>query len=147
MALLPGGSLPPKGAKMGKIHEGGRDIYFIKDRIKVYFIYWIVAVLLIEMASVVLYYTQPNYDLFWFPLLTNLQFLVLLVAFLTHGKVLNFCKDKMWALRAFCGYYLFGTISIIFQLNSQIYVNISQGILLLVFVMFLVNLIKTYFNK
>ena len=67
--------------------------------------------------------------------------------FLTHGKVLNFCKDKMRALQAFCAYYLVGIISMIFQLNAQIYVNISQGILLLVSTMFVGNLIKTYFNK
>lgn len=141
MAKVPGESLPPKGAKIGKIHEGGRDIYFIKDRIKVYFIYWIAVVLAIELLSAALY-SQPNYTLFWYPLLTQLQVLVLLVAFLTHGKVLNFCSSKMTALWAFCGYYAWGIICLIFQINGQIYSYITDGILLSVFVVFIYNLIK-----
>ena len=120
MAKVGGGSLPPKEKKSNiiKIREGGRDVWVMKDRIKVYFIYWIAGVLAIELSSA-LVYTQPNYDLFWYPLLTQLQVLVLLVAFLTHGKVLNFCSSKMTALWAFCGYYAWGIICLIFQINGQ----------------------------
>ena len=135
MAKVPGDSLPPKGAR------NGRDVFVIKDRIKVYFIYWIAGVLAIELLSATLY-SQPNYALFWYPLLSQLQVLVLLVAFLTHGKVLNFCQSKMTALWAFCAYYAFGIISIIFQISGQMYSYITDAILLSVAIVFIYNLVR-----
>lgn len=139
MALVPGGSLPPKNGRL-KVKEGGRDMYVIKERIKVYFIYWVAGVYVVELLSG-LVYNNTSYMNFWYPLLTQIQVLVLLGAFITHGKVLNFCKAKMHALYGFSFYYLMGIVSLIFQINSPIYLNVSYGVLFLVGGIFCYNMI------
>lgn len=138
MAKVPLPSLPGGGNKIGK----AREMYVLRDRIKVYFLYWIVLVLAIEGVSV-LVYKQPNYALFWYPILTQSQLFVLILAFVSHGKILNYCDTKLTALWLYAMYYFLGIIAIVLGINATWYDYLTNIILSTVVITF----IASFFDK
>lgn len=96
------------------------------------FIYSFLIVILIEYSSVIAwhYSSDVKYTLFWYPILSNLLILALVLPNVINSDKLKFCGVKKWAFRCLFLYYLMNTITVLFNCQDVIYRTIVNNIFL-----------------
>lgn len=110
-----------------------------KRQIIIYSIFYILG---IECVSYFIR-SNANYACYWYPLLTQIGYcLILFSLFLWHDK-LRFCFRKQLATLFLTAYYLFGCISLIFQFSDRLYSSvISIGLLSISILTFILSIFK-----
>jgi hypothetical protein len=92
----------------------------LKSSKKFYTIFGIVFLLLIEFLS---YYLWDNYDYttFWYYILNQLGYAILLSNFLVNYQRLRFCNFKIYGIIFLILYYLLGVLAIV--TNSETFID------------------------
>ena len=128
MALPPQDTIRPKRLILGETT--------IKETFKHYMIWGLVYLFIIEIISYFLW-GNIDYKNFYYPLLNQLAFVILLINILTFNKRLNFCNFKKFSIVSLISYYLVGVMAMIFKLEIFIdyiqYFFLSLSFLLLMF--------------
>jgi hypothetical protein len=106
----------------------------IKEAFKHYMIWGLLYLFIIEVISY-FYWSDPQYKDFFYPLLTQIAFVVLLTNFLALHKRLNFCKFKKFSIVSMILYYVYAIFAMIFKIESFIE-NIHYSFVVLSFGLF-----------
>lgn len=98
-------------------------------------IWGLAGLFILEFISMFLI-NKPNYALFYYPILTNLGIIVLLLNFIAVAERLNFCVFKRFAILSMVFYYWIGVLFILksddtFLIYAQ-YFLIAMAIILFV---------------
>lgn len=101
---------------------------------------------IIEIVSMKLMYLS-KYLIFWYPLLTQLGYALLIYTLFTFSKKLGFCRFKKAGLLLFFGYYLIGFFGIIFELGDKNYYQIITLVLLVMAFLNLIYSLKSFKNE
>lgn len=119
-------AVPPCGlrCRIAKTHE------FLKQNKKPFIVYSIFYLLGIEVLS---YFIRnlSNYACYWYPLLTQTGYLLIIFSVFLWSERLHFCFRKNIAVLLLSIYYLFGVISILFQFSNLFYAEVISFILLI----------------
>lgn len=131
-------SVPPTS-----LGGGGRIGQFLQNNRKSFLIYSIFFLLAVEVFSIFIRYSE-NYTTYWYPLLTQLGFFLLVFSLFLWRERLHFCYRKNMAVFVLALYYLFGVISIVFQISDKTYTSaISYSMLGLVVILFIASIFKS----
>ncbi len=118
---------------------------YLKEKKKEFLIYSIFYLLGIEIFSLFIRY-EKNYACFWYPLLTQIGFLLLTFSFYLWNEKLRFCVRKNVSILLLCAYYLFGIISLAFNLSDSFYYSVVSysflGFSILFFFLSIINKFK-----
>ena len=108
---------------------GGRlSQLVVKSQNKIYK-YNIFAVIVLEVLSMFLR-ESDKYVNYYYPLLSQLVLAVLVFTIYHKAKFLKYCTRKIWAYRFLMYYFVFGVVSIVFQLDNSTYTEIvGNGLL------------------
>jgi hypothetical protein len=101
---------------------------------------------IIEILSMKLMYL-PKYLLFWYPLLTQFGYALLIYTLFTFSKKLGFCRFKKTGLLLFFAYYLIGCFGIIFELGDKNYYQIISFVFLGMSILTLIYSLKSFKNE
>ena len=114
-----------------------------KKTIKHYYIvYAFVGVMIIELLSLFASY-DDKYLTFYYPLLTQLTVMIILLNLALNSERLRFCYRKTTALYILSGYYLFNIIAMIFNIGYFTYSIIADVIIMLTCsLLFITSIIK-----
>lgn len=116
---------PPNGGKIRKL-----------EYVKAYSIWAVAFLFAIELSSFFLW-DSDDYQNFYYPILNQLAFIVLLFNIYAWRKKLYFCKFKEFSIFCLIAYYLSGIIAIIFHLDIFIqyiqYFFLTASALLFIF--------------
>ena len=78
-----------------------------------------------------------NYACYWYPLMTQIGFFLVVFTFLMYRERLRFCLRKKLAVAFLSLYYLFGVIALVFQFTDKVYFEwTSIGVLVLSVLLF-----------
>lgn len=109
-------SIPPCGfnCRMQQLHS------YLKDNKKSFLIYSLFYLLLIEVAS---YFIRDvkNYACYWYPLLTQIGYFLVVFSIFLWNERLHFCFRKNIAVLFLSLYYFFGSVSLIFDFSNSTY--------------------------
>lgn len=109
---------------------------------KPFLVYSIFYLLLIEIVSYFLCEIQ-NYACYWYPLLTNTGFFLIVLSIYLWNDKLRFCFRKNLAFLFLSLYYLFGSIAIILNVSNSFYTNcIAVGLLFISAATFILSIFK-----
>lgn len=97
-------------------------------------IFGVVFLLFTESISY-LFWDNKNYSTYWYYILNNLGFAILLANYLVNYERLRFCNLKIFGIMILILYYLLGIFAILFNLvsfidNIKFFFLISSSILL-----------------
>ena len=114
-----------------------------KKTIKHYYIvYAFVGVMVIELLSLFASYDN-NYLTFYYPLLTQLTVMIILLNLTLNSERLRFCYRKTTALYILSGYYLFNIMAIIFNIGDFAYsIVVNVLIVITCSLLFITSIIK-----
>ena len=126
MALPPQDTIKPPPKKIGETT--------IKEAFKHYMVWGLFYLFIIEVISY-FYWSDSRYKDFFYPLLNQIAFVVLLTNILTLHKRLNFCKFKKFSIVSLILYYIAGALAVVFKIEFFIE-NIHYVFLLLSFCLF-----------
>ena len=101
---------------------------------------------IIEIVSMKLMYL-PKYLFFWYPLLTQFGYALLIYTLFTFKNKLGFCIFKKAGLLLFIAYYLIGFFGIIFELGDNNYYQIISFVFLLMSILTLIYSLKSFKNE
>jgi len=101
---------------------------------------------IIEIVSMKLMYL-PKYLFFWYPILTQLGYALLIYTLFTFSKKLGFCRFKKAGLLLFFAYYLIGVFGIIFELGDKNYYQIISFVFLGMAFLNLIYSLKNFKNE
>lgn len=131
-------SVPPTS-----LGGGGRIGQFLQANKKSFLIYSLFCLLLIEVVSIFIRYNE-NYVQYWYPLLTQIGFFLLVFSLFLWRERLHFCYRKNVAVFVLALYYLFGAFSIVAQVSDKAYTSIiSYSLLGLCGLIFILSFIKS----
>jgi len=98
---------------------------YLKEKKKEFLIYSVFYLLGIEILSMFIRY-EKNYACFWYPLLTQVGFFLLVFSFYLWNEKLRFCLRKNIALLSLSSYYLIGIIALLFNFSDNFYYTITS---------------------
>jgi hypothetical protein len=125
-----------------KIIDVEKTITNKKDIKHYYLVYAFVGVMIIELLSLFLSYSD-NYLTFWYPLLTQLTVLIILLNLVLNTKKLRFCYRKKTALYVLSGYYLFNIMAVIFNIGDFAYsIIVNVLVVIACSLLFITSIIK-----
>jgi hypothetical protein len=106
----------------------------IKEAFKHYMIWGLLYLFIIEVVSYY-YWDDAQYKDFFYPLLNNTAFIVVLTNILSLHKRLNFCKFKKLSIISMILYYIAGILAMVFKVEMFIE-NVHYFFVLLSFGLF-----------
>lgn len=110
---------------------------------KPFLVYSIFYLLIIEVVS---YYLadRKNYACYWYPLLTNTGFFLIVFSIFLWNDRLRFCLRKNLAVLFLSIYYLFGSVAIICNVSNTTYTFwVSVGLLAISVITFILSIFKS----
>jgi hypothetical protein len=113
----------------------------VKEAYKHYTVWALFYLFIVEIISYFLW-DNVNYKDFFYPLLNQTAFVILLTNIFFWSKRLNFCKFKKFAIISLILYYLYGVFAMIFKFESFIE-NVHYVLLVLSFSLFLRSYTKS----
>lgn len=112
-------ALPPKELIDKKKREIKIDNYSIEPIKKNYAIWGIAYLFIVECLSFLLW-DNPNYKDYWYYILNQLGYVVLLINILCWYDRLRFCNYKIFGLLSLIIYYILGIIAVVFEIRAFI---------------------------
>tara|TARA_R110000772_G_scaffold35637_11_gene85865 strand:+ start:7349 stop:7768 length:420 start_codon:yes stop_codon:yes gene_type:complete len=122
MPVVPKESLPKRSFTNAKET-------FKKLRADRLYVYAVFVLLAIEIISLVLR-NQNDYVYYWYPLLAQIELLVIVFTTYLKSDAMRFCQRRKIAFLLLSVYFAFGATAIIIQLQNQFYIDIATGLLL-----------------
>lgn len=118
----------------------------VNDNMKKYtMVYAFFYLLIFELGSIIIrsISTKEKYDIFWFPLLTQLMMTIIFYNLLLFRNKLKFCQRKTILVKVLTVYYFLNFITILSPICSTFYINIVTSLLLSVsYIIILLTLFK-----
>lgn len=118
---------------------------YLKEKKKEFLIYSIFYLLGIEILSMFIRY-EKNYVCFWYPLLTQSGYFLLVFSFYLWNEKLRFCLRKNIALLSLSFYYLLGVIALLFNFSDSFYYTITSYLFLGISIVLLFSSILNKFK-
>jgi hypothetical protein len=141
MAAVPPRSLTGFGKRLAKTLTGeNENVNYNIAKFSILYLF------IIELLSMKLMYL-PKYLFFWYPLLTQFGYALLIYTLFTFGKKLGFCRFKKAGLLLFLAYYLIGFFGIIFELGDKNYYQIISFVFLGMSFLNLIYSLKSFKNE
>lgn len=132
-------AVPPcgLGCRLQKAYE------YLKIQKKPFLLYSIFYLLVIELLSFMIR-DWKNYACFWYPLLTQIGYAVLLFSIFLWGERLHFCVRKNITVVGLFLYYFTGSVSLIFGVSNNTYIEIAM---LVLFLISMISILLTIFKR
>ncbi len=102
-----------------------------KNTIKSIYKYGVIAVLIIELFSLVVCELSDNYLYFWYPILTQLTSAVFILSIICTPSKVAPCIRKKVAMYCLAAYYSYGVVCVLLNIDNKEYEYfITYGLLL-----------------